>query len=75
MCVQFVFFRLITIIDYDRIMVLDQGRLVQFDSPYELIKQRSGIFYELYSSLNPDTKVELKRMALKAYAEKQQTQL
>ena len=67
--------RLNTIIDYDRVMVLDAGTLSQFDSPYELIKQKSGIFYELYSNLNPDTKVELKRIALKAHSERTQAHL
>src|SRR5699024_3380641 len=38
--------RLNTIIDYDRVMVLDAGSLAQFDSPYQLIKLKEGIFYE-----------------------------
>ena len=55
--------RLNTIIDYDRVMVLDAGQLAQFDTPYNLIKQKYGIFYELYSNLNSDTRVELKKLA------------
>lgn len=38
--------RINTIIDSDRIIVLDQGRVAEFDTPAELIKQR-GKFYEL----------------------------
>lgn len=38
--------RINTIIDSDRIIVLDQGRVAEFDTPAELIKQR-GRFYEL----------------------------
>ncbi|KAL4870359.1 hypothetical protein BDV12DRAFT_60801 [Aspergillus spectabilis] len=38
--------RINTIIDSDRIVVLDKGRVAEFDSPAELIKQR-GKFYEL----------------------------
>ncbi|GKZ69061.1 hypothetical protein AnigIFM60653_011707 [Aspergillus niger] len=38
--------RINTIIDSDRIVVLDKGRVVEFDSPAELIK-REGRFYEL----------------------------
>lgn len=35
--------RLLTIIDYDRVLVLDQGRIVENDTPYSLI-QSNGIF-------------------------------
>ena len=38
--------RINTIIDSDRIVVLDKGRVVEFDTPTELIK-RGGQFYEL----------------------------
>ncbi|KAL2868225.1 ATP-binding cassette glutathione S-conjugate transporter YCF1 [Aspergillus lucknowensis] len=38
--------RINTIIDSDRIVVLDKGRVVEFDSPTALIKQR-GKFYDL----------------------------
>lgn len=36
--------RLQTIIDYDRILVLDDGRVVEFDAPWELLKKESGAF-------------------------------
>ncbi|PYH93177.1 P-loop containing nucleoside triphosphate hydrolase protein [Aspergillus ellipticus CBS 707.79] len=38
--------RINTIIDSDRIVVLDKGRVVEFDTPAELIKSQ-GKFYEL----------------------------
>jgi ABC-type multidrug transport system fused ATPase/permease subunit len=38
--------RINTIIDSDRIVVLDKGRVAEFDTPVELIK-RGGRFYEL----------------------------
>ncbi|KAF9894054.1 hypothetical protein FE257_009027 [Aspergillus nanangensis] len=38
--------RINTIIDSDRIVVLDKGRVVEFDTPAELI-QRGGKFYDL----------------------------
>lgn len=38
--------RINTIIDSDRIVVLDKGRVAEFDSPAALIKQR-GKFYDL----------------------------
>lgn len=38
--------RINTILDSDRIVVLDHGRVAEFDTPAELIK-RKGQFYEL----------------------------
>ncbi|KAJ7660132.1 hypothetical protein DFH06DRAFT_1472233 [Mycena polygramma] len=36
--------RLKTIIDYDRLVVLEQGTVVEFDTPYELIQKEDGVF-------------------------------
>ncbi|KAF8189625.1 multidrug resistance-associated ABC transporter [Mycena galopus ATCC 62051] len=36
--------RLKTIIDYDRLVVLDHGRVVEFDTPYALIEKEDGVF-------------------------------
>ena len=36
--------RLRTIIDCDRLLVLDKGELVEFDTPLELIRREGGIF-------------------------------
>ena len=38
--------RINTIMDSDRIVVLQQGKVAEFDSPQELIRQK-GLFYEL----------------------------
>jgi ATP-binding cassette subfamily C (CFTR/MRP) protein 1 len=38
--------RINTILDSDRIVVLDHGRVAEFDTPSELVKQK-GLFYEL----------------------------
>ncbi|KAJ3391487.1 hypothetical protein HDU84_005862 [Entophlyctis sp. JEL0112] len=39
--------RINTIIDYDRILVLDQGRLAELDSPQNLMKNRRSMFFGL----------------------------
>ncbi|KAJ3303599.1 hypothetical protein HDV03_003676 [Kappamyces sp. JEL0829] len=38
--------RLKTIIDYDRVLVLDQGRVAEFGTPFELLKQQR-MFHQL----------------------------
>ncbi|KAJ1775919.1 hypothetical protein LPJ54_003410 [Coemansia sp. RSA 1824] len=44
--------RLRTIIDYDRILVLDEGKIVEFDTPAALIQQEGGYFRELCENSN-----------------------
>lgn len=36
--------RLRTVIDYDRLLVLDKGELAEFDTPWNLIQKEDGIF-------------------------------
>ncbi|KAJ2491335.1 hypothetical protein IWW37_002417 [Coemansia sp. RSA 2050] len=36
--------RLRTIIDYDRVLVLDKGKVAEFDTPWNLLQQEGGIF-------------------------------
>ena len=39
--------RINTIMDYDRVIVLDQGQVKEFDSPQKLCQDPSTIFYSL----------------------------
>ena len=39
--------RIRTIIDYDRLIVLDKGKIVEFDSPAALIEKEGGIFRDM----------------------------
>jgi len=36
--------RLQTIVDYDKVLVLDKGKVVEYDAPWELIEREDGIF-------------------------------
>ena len=39
--------RINTIMDYDRIMVLDTGKVAEFDTPDQLLRNHDGIFFAL----------------------------
>lgn len=43
--------RLHTIIDSDRVLVMDVGRVVEFDTPHNLLTQNTGIFKEMVHTL------------------------
>lgn len=60
--------RLRTVIDYDRLIVLEQGRVVEFDTPYNLITKEGGVFRNM--CLNSGTFQELEIIAK---AKRQQT--
>ena len=34
---------------YDKIMILDEGRLIEYDTPFNLLKKNNGIFRQLYN--------------------------
>lgn len=56
-----------TVIDYDRLLVLDKGNLAEFDTPLSLINKEGGIFREM--CLKSGTFAELEAAA-KAKAER-----
>jgi ATP-binding cassette, subfamily C (CFTR/MRP), member 1 len=42
--------RLDTIMDFDKVAVLDGGQLVEFDSPYSLLEVPGSAFSRLYNA-------------------------
>ncbi|KAI0367391.1 multidrug resistance-associated ABC transporter [Pilatotrama ljubarskyi] len=55
--------RLRTVIDYDRVMLLDQGRIVEFDKPATLLSNPQSKFYSLCRATGKQEFAVLKRMA------------
>ncbi|KAH7925080.1 hypothetical protein BV22DRAFT_1195420 [Leucogyrophana mollusca] len=55
--------RLRTVIDYDRVMLLDEGRIVEFDRPAVLLTNPSSGFYALCKATGRKEFSVLKKMA------------
>ena len=56
--------RLHTIIDSDRVLVLDAGQVIEFDSLYNLLQNPNGTFYDMVETTGKGMKEMLKEMAL-----------
>ncbi|XP_023219035.1 multidrug resistance-associated protein 4-like [Centruroides sculpturatus] len=66
--------RLHTIIDSDRVLVLDTGRVQDFDSPYALLKNVNGIFYNLVKKTGVTSMNELYEIAKVKYYDKERVE-
>ncbi|KAI5886823.1 P-loop containing nucleoside triphosphate hydrolase protein [Schizophyllum commune H4-8] len=55
--------RLRTVIDYDRVMLLDNGRIAEFDSPATLLRDTSSKFYSLCKATGKEEFAMLKKLA------------
>lgn len=54
--------RLQTIIDYDKVLVLENGEVVEYDDPWELIRKEEGSFRAMCETSGDfDTLLELAR--------------
>ncbi|KAJ3000797.1 hypothetical protein HDV02_003599 [Globomyces sp. JEL0801] len=55
--------RLNTIAEFDRILVLDNGTVAEFDSPYNLLKNPTSIFSELTDASGPANAALIRELA------------
>ena len=54
--------KLESIMDFDRVAVLDAGRLVEFENPYVLLETPGSAFAKLHSAALVDDELEDERM-------------
>ncbi|KAF9153461.1 Multidrug resistance-associated protein 4 [Linnemannia schmuckeri] len=54
--------RLNTIMECDKILVMEDGRVVEFEHPTKLIENKDGYFYSLVNQSGPDSVTRLKTM-------------
>nr|CAD7447895.1 unnamed protein product [Timema bartmani] len=56
--------RLNTIMDSDKVLVMDAGRMVEYDHPYKLLQNRDGPFSQLVQQTGSCTAHQLSQVAL-----------
>ncbi|KFB40460.1 AGAP001775-PA-like protein [Anopheles sinensis] len=59
--------RLNTIMDSDRVLVMDAGQAVELGTPYELLQLPMGIFSDMVSATGPSESERLQQIARQAY--------
>ena len=62
--------RLNTIIDLDKVLVLDQGSVVEYDHAHILLQSQRGHFYQMVLQTGPQTEQKLHSLAKAAYLNK-----
>eukprot|EP00698_Gefionella_okellyi_P018645 TRINITY_DN5614_c0_g1_i1.p1 TRINITY_DN5614_c0_g1~~TRINITY_DN5614_c0_g1_i1.p1 ORF type:complete len:1527 (-),score=457.46 TRINITY_DN5614_c0_g1_i1:33-4613(-) len=63
--------RLRTVIDYDRIMVMEHGVILEFDVPHVLLQNPKSALSQFVEQTGPATATQLKQIAKEAYELKQ----
>lgn len=59
--------RLHTIIDSDRVLVMDAGVNVEFDTPHKLLQIENGVFRQMVEALGPKEYDRLVTLATEKY--------
>lgn len=59
--------RLNTVMDSDKLLVMDAGSMIEFDNPHILLKNKNGHFYEMVEQTGPATSKFLHRAAEKVW--------
>lgn len=62
--------RLQTIIDYDKVVVMDKGEVAQFGTPWDLIKDEDGMFRDMCDAAGEGELESLMKGAKKAFEAK-----
>jgi ATP-binding cassette subfamily C (CFTR/MRP) protein 4 len=62
--------RLLTVMDADKILIMDAGKVIEFDHPYNLLKNSNGFFYEYIHKGGKNMAEKLMSMAEKNYLQK-----
>ncbi|KAK8407821.1 hypothetical protein O3P69_002393 [Scylla paramamosain] len=62
--------RLQTIIDSDRVMVLQAGHLKEFDEPHILLQNKNSLFFNMVQQMGQNTSHQLQQIAEYAYLQK-----
>lgn len=59
--------RLHTVMDNDRVLLIDDGCAVEFDHPHVLLQRDDGFFRKLVDQTGSDTSTQLKKAAAQVY--------
>ena len=60
--------RLNTVIDFDKILVMDKGKVAEYGPPVKLLEKKDGIFTDLVNSTGVSSSAELRKRAAAAFA-------
>ncbi|KAG5877618.1 hypothetical protein JTB14_015566 [Gonioctena quinquepunctata] len=62
--------RLNTIMDSDKVLVLDAGQVVEYDHPHVLLQNKDGVFFKLVEESGPSMAERFYKVAAESFQEK-----